>query len=223
MDQAGIVNKIYYGYSQAAKRLGAEMTIYRSSSAINPISPDNIPSHSTILATFPPTMDYLKYQNYGNAIYFGIFDARVTYTADYLYDPVLDTTYFIGSQDALVPILCVQCNASISIVRPHSSTAKGYIGYSGRTSTTDIPLYQAAPASVLLKTTKGVNNSVRLPTDTRQPLYTCLVPMLGDVEVKTGDIAEVTWALGETAVNMVVWQVELTKLGYRLQLEELGA
>lgn len=222
MNQSQIVNKIYYGYKQAAKRLGAEVTIYRSANAINPISPANMPDPATVLASFPVDMSYSKFQKYGAAVYTGIFDARVTHPQDFLVEQD-GTTYFIGSQEPIAPILIVICNSIITVKRPYGSTSGGVQPYSGRTAETDVTLYENVPGSVLLKTTKGVSNNVGLPTDTRQPLYTCLIPFLGNVQLLTGDIATIEWISGDIPTNLVVWQVELTNLGYRLQLEELGA
>lgn len=222
MDQARCVGKIYYGYAQAAKRLGAPVTIYRSSSAIDPISADNIPDPGVILASFTVNWKYNKFQNYGVSVYTGVFDGRLTQPQDFLVD-ANDVPYFIGSQENVLPILVVRCNVYITIKRPYGDPDAGLQGYSGRVSSTDAVKYQNIPASMLLKTTKGVNNNVGLPTDTRQPLYTCLLPYLGDVQILTGDLAFADWTQGGRPLNLVVWQAELTELGWRMQLEELGA
>lgn len=221
MDQAKIVSKIYYGYKQAALRLGAPYVIYRATSAINPIQDPNIPDDSPVMASFAVNWAYNKFQNYGNAIYIGIFDGRVTQVGDYLVKD--DITYFIGSMEDVKPILTVRCNALITVKRPFGETTGGLQGYSGRTAETDVVKYQDVPASLLIKTTKGVTNNVGLPTDTRQPLYTCLIPYLGNVELLTGDLVFSQWDETPGIKNLVIWEVELTDLGYRLQLEELGA
>ena len=84
---------------------------------------------------------------YGDPLWQGIFDASYTRTGDYL---VSDTgTYFVASQDALLPVLCVRTNRTISIAQPGMQTGTASNVYGGYTSGQSIRLMDRWPASVL--------------------------------------------------------------------------
>lgn len=217
MDAATLQQKIYYGYSIVGSKIGYEYTIYRSASPIEPIAPANIPSpNGTVNASFSVQGNYLKYQNYGVPQWQCYADGRILQPWDYLQSNDYGI-WFIASMDPLLPILSVQCNEVITITRPATPSYGPNGGYAGRTRATDVTVYQNVPASVLLQSSKGTNNPVKLPTDTKQPLYMVLMPIFGDTPIETTDL--VTDSSGK---QYIIWQVELTNLGYRLRIQEEG-
>ena len=70
--------------------------------------------------------------SYGDALWCGIFDAAYTHPGDYLVQH--DATWFIATQQRLLPVLCVQTNRVISFARPAAQAATGVNTYGGVTA-----------------------------------------------------------------------------------------
>lgn len=221
-----IQQKIFYGYAKAGLKLGATFGVYRSSTPINPINEENFIVN--LNASMSVSWDYMKASKYGNSIFNCCIDAQdsnfpnCARVGDYLV-PVEDTgghindknTYFVQSLQLDLPPIAVSCNDIISIVRPNQSTDAGSVGYVGYLPNTSDPVITNMPASILKS---GISNGrsydqTRLPTDTKEPMWQILIPNLGNVEIRVGDI--VTDQFNEDFVVMIN---ELTDLGWRLQV-----
>lgn len=227
MNGAQINQKVLYGYAKAAEHLGTPFLLYRSATPINPISSGNL--IGTILANVNVSWDYMKNNVYGNAIFNILVDCQFANDPnsaqdnDYLVgtsDPStgLPTnlhTYFIQAIDVDLPIKAVECNHTISIIRPAQSTGAGNLGYVGYTPSTSTTIMSNMPASVLIGG-RGGNAKTKLPTDTRNPTWQVLLPNLGNVNIKVGDII-----IDEVNQNYVVMDNEETELGWRLRAEQV--
>ena len=89
-------------------------------------------------------------------------------------------------QQAL-PILLVQTNRIINVLRPATQSGVGAIGYGGDIVSTETTLMSAWPASVL-QGTKGEKNPTGLPMDERNPWMSVLLPHYTGVTIRTSDI-----------------------------------
>jgi hypothetical protein len=145
---------------------------------------------------------------YGMPLWKGIFDGSCTRVGDCL---VLETaTFFIASQEPLLPILCVRTNRTISISRPNMQTTVAANPYGGYTANAAVILMAGWPASVLGESTSG-SSHVGLPTDESAPYWSVLMPATLGVLLSPGDI--ITDDLGRTAV---IAASELSDLGWRI-------
>ena len=72
---------------------------------------------------------------YGDALWYGIFDAAYTRPGDYLVQA--DAVWFIAAQQRLLPVLCVQTNRIVSFWRPAAPSTTGVNTYGGVTTETN--------------------------------------------------------------------------------------
>ena len=143
---------------------------------------------------------------YGDALWYGIFDAAYTRPGDYLVQA--DSVWFIAAQQRLLPVLCVKTNRIVSFWRPAAPSSTGVNTYGGvdrRRPTNHCSTNW--PASVLGASGRG-RPSTDLPGDSSSPYWTVLLPAIPDVILLPSDL--MTDDLGR---NAVVAAAELTDLG----------
>jgi hypothetical protein len=145
---------------------------------------------------------------YGNALWQGVFDASYTKVGDYLV--TASGTYFVASQDHLLPVLCVKANRTISFARPNIQTSTAGNAYGGYSSGRSTILMEKWPASVLGEN-RSSPSTADLPTDQSVPYWNVLVPAVSGVVLVPGDI--ISDDLDRTAV---IAGCELTNLGWRI-------
>lgn len=208
MDAATLQSRIYSGYAKAASRVGFSADQYRPTSASNPIAAGN--KLRSLPASFnAEDMAYGKPNKYGKATWYGLFDGSLTQVGDYLVN-TQDGTFFIAAQQTALPILLVNCNRTINVLRPQQQTGVGAVGYGGNTDATETALMTAWPASVL-QGTKGEKGDVSLPGDVRNPWWAILLPHYAGVTLRSADIVT-----DDLARRYVISSAELTDLGWRL-------
>jgi len=207
MDGAKIQNRVYRGYAKAASKIGLAHALYRPVGAGAALAPGNL--ITSLPASFnAEDMKYGRPNKYGKPTWFAIVDGAQTQVGDYLVGP--SGTFFIAAQQALLPILAVQCSNTINVLRPQQQGGIGAQPYGGDTDANETPLMTGWPASVL-QGTKGEKSETQLPGDTRTPWWAVLVPALADVTLRSNDI--ITDDLGR---RLIVSSAELTDMGWRI-------
>lgn len=208
---ATIQRHIYRGYAISAQHLGTAYSQYRPTAAdltgLAPIS-------TTLLASFnAEDMTYSKPNKYAKPTWYALVDGTQTQVGDYLIGAA--GTFFIAAQQALLPILAVECNRVLSFARPQAQAQFGAVtNYEGNTPATQTPLATGWHASVL-QGTKGEKNEVGLPSDTRTPWWAILLPSIPGVTLQTGDLIS-----DDIGRRYVLSSVELTDLGYRCTAQQ---
>lgn len=213
MDGAVAQKKVYSGYGKAAQFIGQDYQLFRPEDPLEPINQFYGPV-STIKAAFNQDDTFSKPNKYGNAQWRGIFDGNQTQVGDYLVGP---STFFIAGMQHILPILCIECNRTISILRPTQPTGAGAVGYGGDVADDETPLMQGWPASIL-QGTKGEKNPTGLPGDERLPWWIILLPAWPDIIIQTSDV--ITDDLGR---RYIVSSPELTDFGWRIVAGFQGA
>lgn len=210
MDAAKLQKKVYAGYGKAALRIGPLFSLYRPSSPINPFQYGPVAS---LNASFnAEDMKYGRPNKYGKPTWFCLVDGTQTQVGDYL---INDTqTFFIAAMQPILPILAVDCNRTINVLRPQQQTGLGAVGYGGDTDENETPLMTGWPASVL-QGTKGEKGEVNLPGDVRNPWWQMLFPAFQDVNLRTGDIIT-----DDLQRRYIVSSAEKTDLGWRLTSQQ---
>jgi hypothetical protein len=207
MNGRKLQDRLYLGLGLSAKHVGRSTDAFRPSGPSQPLDAQN--RFLRLPATF--TSSYGKYSQtnqFGNALWYGIFDASYTRPGDYLV--TADATYFIASQAPLLPVLCARTNRIISIARPNAQANIGGNTYGGYTLGGSTMLMANWPASILGEG-RSSHSTADLPTDQGTPLWSVLVPPSMSVVLSPGDI--ITDDLGRTAV---ISGSELTNLGWRI-------
>lgn len=202
---AYVQDRAYYGFSQAAKRIGQLFAIYRSPDGLNPIRQENYVQDIYMSANV--SWDYMKANSYGNAVWQLIIDGRKTQAFDYLVGN--GKTFFIDAQQPLLPINGVDCNRVVTLTRPNGTPSPGANPYGGYDPTNVITVLSECPVSILDKGRPSAGQ-FKLPLDVGAPRFLILFPALPGVEPRIGDLMD-----DERGVRIGIYSVEKTDLGYR--------
>src|ERR1700761_2199640 len=196
-------DRLYLGLGLSARRIGQPTDAFRPSGPNQPLATQN--RFLRLSATFTSTSGKSTHANeYGDALWYGLFDGSYTRPGDYLSNGA--ECFFVASQSALLPILCVRTNRTISIAQPRLQTGIAGNSYGGYTAGDSISLMSDWPASVLGENRSGHSNA-DLPTDQVIPYWNVLLPSLPGVVLSPGDV--ITDDLNRTAV---IAGSELTEL-----------
>lgn len=219
---ARVQGKVFKGYAKAASVLGSNYYVYRSTTGLDPISPDSL--FATVPVSANVAWNYLKANKYGNNVWQLLIDGRIVNVGDYLIEistinDILPSTFFVAAKQELLPILGVSCNKTVSVTRPayKSTEIKGNIGTGGYRIKDAITIMSNCPASFLM-TSKGESNPTALPSDPKLSWFDCFLPYLGNTYIYLGDIIEES----ATGQRYFVMNNEKTDLGWRLLLQVLG-
>lgn len=214
MDAARLQSKLNSGYGKAAQRIGYAFDVHRPAAATNPIVAGNI-AVSQLNAVFTPrsagfnfglTSDYIK------PLFHGLFDGTNVKVGDYLYNAT-HGTYFVIAMQEQTPMLCVQCNNTVSVLRAAVQSQVGVVtNYIGDTSGSETALMTAFPASVIYDA-RGKNSGAQLPLDEVKPYFTILLPALSGVDIRPSDIITDT---NSPVRRYIVTSSERSPLGWRI-------
>jgi hypothetical protein len=210
MDGPTLQARIYEGYARAAARIGLPCSQYRPTNALAPaIAASNL--LRTLTASFnAKDFAYGKAQDFGKATWYCLADGTQTAPGDYLVRPD-GVPFFIAAQQPLLPILAVECNRVVNVLRPQQQQGVGAQGYGGDTVALETPLVTGYPASVLVGT-KSDRALVNLPGDVRNPAWNVLLPDLpNDVFLRIEDVIT-----DDQAKRYVISSAELSELGWRI-------
>jgi hypothetical protein len=189
MDGPGVDQKIRFGYYKAAQKLGKDFSLYRASNPISPIDPLNL--QGVVKCAFTISWDWMKANRPGNAIWYlltdgqessGILNVR---ECDFLVD--VKQTFFVLAKQYQMPMLAVECNSILRIIRPDQTLGPGIQPYGGYLPANSQLLVDEMPASTLLDRI-GSNAITKLPTDSKQSSWVILMPNIDSTDIKTGDI-----------------------------------
>lgn len=221
MDALKLQSKIYGGYGKAALRLGLDNVQYRPVGTGNPLATAGV----TLKASFnAQDMKYGKPNQYGIAVWWGLFDASATQEGDYLVGP--QGTFFIASQQLHLPIQLVQCNRRVTLSRASTGSGAGAIGYGGPCGTSGddillggagVPADTGWPASILLFGQRERNPS-GLPSGVQQTGWRILLPASVPSSVVIQAADTITDDLGR---RYAVQGAEPTDMGWRMNCTEL--
>ena len=211
MDPARLTDRVHRGLNAAARAVGADTDAYRPSGASDPLAPTN--RFLRLRAAFSASDGRFAHPNsYGQALWYGIFDAAYTRPGDYLTQA--DGVWFIAAQQRLLPVLCVETNRVVSFFRAAAPSSRGVNKYGGSTTTNNRPLLTNWPASVLGASGRG-QPTADLPGDTSVPYWTVLLPAVPGVVLLPSDLMS-----DDLGRNAVVSGAELTELGWRVTVRQ---
>jgi hypothetical protein len=161
---------------------------------------------------------YPYYGGLNNYISSGLNDVGALLSNDpnlefgWVEDPLI---YYVAATNFLQPILGVNCNRKINIIRPTQTIGAGFQGYAEYLPSTSTMIMSGMPASILEMSQDG-KAETKLPTDTNQPRWIILIPNLGDIIVRVDDIV-----VDDLNQEYVVTDNELTFLGWRILAEQV--
>jgi hypothetical protein len=211
MDAEHLQDRLHWGLNAAARAIGIRTDAYRASAASEPLNPIN--RFLRLRAAFTAPDGRFRHPNgYGDALWYGVFDAAYTKPGDYLVQE--EATWFVVAQQRLLPILCVRTNRTLSFSRPAAPSTTGVNTYGGVTTETNTPLLTAWPAHVRAASAGG-RPDTGLPNDSPIPYWTVLLPAFPGIILRSADL--LTDDLGR---NAVIASAELTELGWRIAAKQ---
>lgn len=209
---------VYLGYGIAARYLGADFQVYRPPNGLNPLAQENYVDTRKI--SIDQDWTYKKTKKYGDPTWQFLPENGLTLqNYDYLVGP--DNTYFItdvASDERLNPIICVECNANITLYKNISARSTGTNAYQAYDPFTGQKLLENCPVS-LLQHTRFDPAGMKLPTSVKLPFYQITAPDFPNIVIRTGDVIQ-----DDKGRRLAVINAEKTKksLGFRIIASELG-
>jgi hypothetical protein len=221
MDGATLQAKIYAGYAKSAAKIGIAYDQYRPVSAAQPLG--NKVSTVKMAVDSGRQYTFTSPNEYGDPTWLALIDDATVQTGDYLVgnNGGLNTnTYFIAGKQFLLPVLAIECNRSVHIVRPAGPTGIGALSYNELTAGSEADLLGTSsamwPASVLLG---GKSNSPGpLPTGVKNAGWKVLLPPSVPVTISEGDII-----IDDIGRRYAIEAAEMSDLGWRLMAQEVHA
>lgn len=211
-----LINK---GRGKAAMKIGQDYRIYRPVGAGNPLGQ---PPIATIRAAFNNQDNTYKHPNMPNSPFFnGDLDSRITRTGDYLYGTCSPHPIrFILSQLSLLPIVVVDCNASVRIARSAGHSTLGAGSYGGVCADNLIDVVGSGvaagafwPCSLLLN--GGSSGRSDLPGGAVNSGYRVMLPVSIPVDIRPADII-----IDDRGNRYTVHAAEKQESGWRLNVVE---
>jgi hypothetical protein len=207
MNGRKLQDRLYRGLGLSARHVGLSADAFRPSGPLQPLAAQN--RFLRLPATFTSSRgQYGRTNEFGNALWYGIFDASYTRPGDYLVTG--GATYFVASQAPLLPVLCARTNRILSISQPNIQVSVARNPYGGYTSGGSTILMAGWPASIFGEG-RSSHSITGLPADQGAPNWNVLLPSPRGIVLSPGDI--ITDDLGRTAV---ISGSELTDLGWRI-------
>ena len=211
MNSQHLEDRLRWGMNIAARATGSMTSVFRPSGPDHPLATGN--RFLRFLTAFAAVDGKFNRANqYGNALWRGIFDSSYTRPGDYLVQD--HATWFVAEQPRLMPTLCVRTNQVISFFRPATPSTSGVNGYGGVTATSLMPIMTGWPASVLATTREG-RSFANLPGDTPASVWTVLVPAAPGIILRSADLMS-----DDLGRNGVIATTELTERGWRLVVRQ---
>ena len=212
MDGHHLQELIYRGVGVGARHIGRPCAVYRPQ---NPTAPLTNQVESLPIAFNAANPNYTRPNLYGKAVWYADMDARHTQPGDYLVRLSDNKIWYIAAQQQLLPVVAIECNRRIRIVRTPPLTGSGVLGYSGIIDPVDVlgTADSLWPASILQggKPLPAVN----LPSDVKDAGWKILLPISVPLQILSADLIE-----DDTGRGFAVTSAELTDLGWRLDVNE---
>ena len=216
MEQSHLLDRISWGLNVAARHIGCNTDAYRPKGSADPLVVAN--RFLRLPAAFSaPDGKFRRPNGYGVALWHGVFDSAYTQPGDFLVQNA--ETWFIAAQQKLLPILCVQTNRIVSVVRPAAPSYTGLNPYGGASLDTAIPLITNYPASIVGASAAG-QPTANLPTDTPIGYWTVLLPAARALNGSPIILQPTDVLLDDLGRTSTVSGAEMTDLGWRLTVRQ---
>ncbi len=207
MDGTRLQDRISYGMGVAARKLGLPFVVYRPRGALTPLSTQN--RVIRLCASFnAEDASYRRVSGYGEAVWWGVFDASYTAPGDYLVGS--GSTFFVCAQRPALPVQCVRTNCVVSMQR---TAGPANLGYAGQVDAAVAPFLSGWPASVL----EAGDRSAPSTATTHFGNWRLLLPRL-PVAPQIGDIVS-----DDAGGRYSVGAAEQSDLGWRLLVRQIAA
>lgn len=219
MDAERVQDSVHRGLGRAGRAVGHWCEVFRPRGAAHPLEAGNMVLR--LQAAFSaPGGRFARPQGMGRAWWEGVFDAAYTRPGDYLRRRETRPgegdggVWFIAAQQKLHPVLCVQANRVIDLLRAPAPRLPGLAAYGGREGAEEVKL-RGWPVAMLPAGT-GSAEDAGLP-ERGGGGWTVLLPACG-VAPRAGDVVR-----DDLGTRAAVAQADLQGAVWRLRLRGLAS
>lgn len=212
IDGALIQNRVNKGYAIAAAKTGLLHEHYRPTDTASPLRLLN--RIGALPATFDakPSYNFRIPALHKEPMRYALVDGDQVRPGDYLVGPA--GTFFVAAQPPLQPIVCVECNAVLTLRRLAAPAGFGAVADRGEVAGGEDTIFSAWPAS-LRYSSRGGGDAVKLPGDGPPPEYMVLLPAVPGTEPpRAGDAL-----VDERGRRYAVAWCEVSSLGWRMEAQ----
>ena len=219
MEQSYLQDRVSWGLNVAARHIGRNTDAYR------PHGPDNPLAAANRFLRLPAAFSALdgkftRPNGYGAALWHGIFDSAYTRPGDFLVQNA--EIWFVAAQQKLLPILCVQINRTIRILRPAAPGNTGLNPYGGVSLDTATTMITEYPASIL-GASAGGRSTAGLPADTPIGYWTVLLPTVSTPNGNPIILQPADLLIDDLGRTATISGAEMTDLGWRLTVRQVSS
>jgi hypothetical protein len=192
MDGATIQGKVYYGYKQAALRVGLPFNHFRPPPGTPSIAPSSqIGSVLAAMAVGTATnFNFARPALETDYQFQCLADGTLLQVGDVLQNPTSLLNFFIGEMAPLMPVVAVRCNTMLTVRRrTPAAQVPGVNPYSGASFTEEITTLDGLVACVMLASAGKATRSGGLPGDAPGPMkYSiALSPLVDETMIAIDD------------------------------------
>jgi hypothetical protein len=200
-----IQRAINLGYAQTANLIGTPYRHYRPTPSAAITGTTWI---DTLNLSFAQNGNFSKPGKVGNDEWYGYYDATTVQPGDYLTNG--QRTYFVASQQPLLPYLLVYCERVITLSTVGQTAGTGAGTYGGDASVNGSTVLTSWPASIV-QGSRGERGDITLPDDVRSPWWTVRLPATPGIVIQNSMF--LTDDLGR---RYSISSAEQTEYGWRL-------
>lgn len=210
MDGPTIQARVYAGYAKAANIIGLLHSLYRPISQTAPLA--NLVSTLMVAIDSSSSYTFKAPNEYGDPTWFALLNDATTQTGDYIVGT--EGTYFVAGKQFLLPVIVIECNRVVSIMRITPPSGVGVVAYSGENTSAQVAVISGWPASILLGG-RGEGSGTKIPSAGKNSGWKILLPPSVTVQILASDVI-----VDDEARRFVVQAAEFTDLGWRIQAVE---
>jgi hypothetical protein len=218
MSGAMIQQRVWKGYRKAAAKLGFPHQHYRPFGPESPLAPVSFLGEVLAVMDARPGYNFNRPAQHDDAFRYALVDGAAVQVADYLVGP--QETVFVAGLPALQPLVCIACNAILTMRRASAEDDFGSVDAPPGPMETGAErvMWTGWPASMLHSGLIG-GDETALPGDAPPAAFMVLMPRVPDVDPpRAGDV--VTDERNRRFA--VVWH-EAAHLGWRMLVRHLAA
>lgn len=209
IDGTLIQQKVYRGYAIAAAKTGVAHDLYRPSTDTAPLDLINQIGTLPVALDARPSYKFAIPALHTDAERYALVDGAAVLPGDYLVGP--RETVFIAAMPMLQPIVCIACNAVISLRRLSPARGFGAIEDRSDAGTQESELFSRWPASMLYSG-RGRGSTDGVPGDQPDPDFMVLLPPVpGAVLPHSGDVL-----VDDNGQRFAVGWFEASQAGWRM-------
>jgi hypothetical protein len=224
MDGATIQGKVYYGYKQAALRVGLPFNQFRPAPGAPPTDLMNMIG-SVLAVMSVATSSNFNFARPGleeDFLFACLVDGTLVQIGDVLQNPDTGLLYLIAGMAPLMPIVAIRCNALFTFAQRSTTTplVAGLNPYQGPSLANETDTLLGIPGCIMLSAVGKSTHGSGLPSDAPGPLKykVHLSPLVDQTMINIDDSL-----LDDTGRRLQVTGFEKTAVSFRLDTVHLIA